>query len=232
MRKLETKFQKLADIEVAYTECGEGPVLILLHGNSGSKRVFREYQTRHFAACHTYALDSRGHGQSVSTDECYSIERYSEDVIAFCGARGIAKARVIGYSDGGNIALYLALKAPELFDRLVAVSPNYLVSGTVEGSLRLIRAFHRVFRALGMRRSAMRFELMLKDSGLTREDLRAIRSGVAVLYAADDMIKEEHILDIAESVPGASLRKIDACTHLSILRKPAAIEFMKDYLGA
>lgn len=232
MRKLETKFQKLSDIEIAYTECGEGPALILLHGNSENKRVFQEYQTRHFAAYHAYALDSRGHGESISEDASYSIEQYSEDVIAFCKARGIAKARVIGYSDGGNIALFLALKAPELFDRLVAVSPNYLASGTVDGWLNLFRAFHRLFLVLGMRKSAMRFELMLNDIGLTREDLASIRTEVAVLYAEDDMIKEEHILDIAHSIPGSVLRKIDGCSHLSILKKAAAIDFMKDYLGA
>lgn len=232
MGKLKTQFQKLADIDIAYTECGEGPVLILLHGNSESKRIFYEYQTRHFAAYHTYALDSRGHGESVSEDASYSIEQYSEDVIAFCKARGIAKAKVIGYSDGGNIALYLALKAPELFDRLAAVSPNYLASGTIEGWLKLIKAFHGVFRALGMRKSAMRFELMLNDIGLAREDLRAIRTGVAIMYASDDMIKEEHILDIAGSIPGSVLRKIDGCSHLSILKQTATIDFMKEYLGA
>jgi pimeloyl-ACP methyl ester carboxylesterase len=232
MGKLKTQFQKLADIDIAYTECGEGPVLILLHGNSESKRIFYEYQTRHFAAYHTYALDSRGHGESVSEDASYSIEQYSEDVIAFCKARGIAKAKVIGYSDGGNIALYLALKAPELFGRLVAVSPNYLASGTIEGWLKLIKAFHGVFRALGMRKSAMRFELMLNDIGLAREDLRAIRTGVAIMYASDDMIKEEHILDIAGSIPGSVLRKIGGCSHLSILKQTATIDFMKEYLGA
>jgi len=232
MKKLETEYQKLSDIEIAFTEYGEGPVLLLLHGNSESKRIFYDYQTRHFAGYHTYALDSRGHGESVSEDASYSIERYSEDVIAFCRARGIAKARVIGYSDGGNIVLFLALKAPELFDKLVAVSPNYLASGTVEGWLKLVKAFHGAFRALGMRKSAMRFELMLNDIGLSREDLRAIRTGVAVMYAGDDMIKEEHILDIALSIPGSGLRKIEGCSHLSILKKAEAIDFMKEYLGA
>lgn len=232
MEKLETRYQKLGDIDIAFRECGEGPVLLLLHGNSESKRIFSEYQTRRFAAYHTYALDSRGHGESVSEDASYSIEQYSDDVIAFCRARGITKARVIGYSDGGNIALYLALKAPELFDKLVAVSPNYLASGTVDGWLRLFKAFHGVFRALGMRKSAMRFELMLKDIGLSREDLRAIRTGVAVMYAEHDMIEEEHILDIAQSIPASVLRKIEGCSHLSILKRAATIEFMRDYLGA
>ena len=232
MKRLETKYQKLSDIEIAYTEYGEGPILILLHGNSESKRIFYEYQTRHFAAYHTYALDSRGHGESISEDASYSIEQYADDVIAFCGARGITKAKVIGYSDGGNIALFLALKAPELFDKLVAVSPNYLASGTVDRWLKLIEAFHRVFRALGMRKRAMRFELMLNDIGLSREDLRAIRTSVAVMYASDDMIKEEHLLDIAGNIAGSALRKIDGCSHLSILKQAAAVEFMKGYLGA
>ena len=59
-----------------------------------------------------------------------TIEKFSEDVIAFCNRKGIQQAFVIGYSDGGNIALFLAKKAPKLFPRIVAISPNTLANGT------------------------------------------------------------------------------------------------------
>lgn len=233
---MKTQYLELPDIQIAYTEAGAGPVLLFLHGNSESKALFKKYHTEYFKDFHTYALDSRGHGQSKSNDEKYSIEQYSEDVIHFCKAKGIEKAFVIGYSDGGNIALFLGLKAPELFERIVAISPNTLVSGTEEKDLKLFQNIYKVFlflQKLGIntRKLRMRFDLMLNDIGLSESDLRQIKTKLRILYAEKDMIKESHILDIHRAIPGASLQKIGHCTHMNILESREAIEDMQKYLA-
>ena len=236
MRKLETKYEQLPDISIAYTEHGEGPVLILLHGNSESKKLFRKYQTEYFKDFHTFALDSRGHGESVSNDLAYSIPQYARDVAEFCRKQGLAGAHVLGFSDGANIVLALAKEAPDLFDRMIAVSPNYLAEGTVDKWLttfRRMRAFFAFMTRIGidMRKPMLRFDLMLTDIGLSRGDLEAIRKPLLILYADKDMIKEEHILDIHARVRDSKLVKIPGCTHLSILQKSAAIRKMHSYLA-
>jgi len=230
-----SKYLELDDIKISYSEAGGGPDLILLHGNSESKAIFKKYQTEYFKNFRTYALDSRGHGKSVSDDDEYSIERYSEDVIAFCERLGIRKAFVIGYSDGGNIALFLAKKRPDIFQRLVAISPNYLVSGTTDGALRLFDGINRVFLALrrigfDTSRWIMRFRLMLTDIGLTEDDMRSIAASVRFLYAEKDMIKEDHIKEMASFVPGSTIRKIARSTHISIIKNAEAIADMRAYL--
>jgi pimeloyl-ACP methyl ester carboxylesterase len=237
MEKIPVQFLEVEDVKIAYREYGSGLNLILLHGNSGRKEMFSKYQLEYFKDFHTIALDSRGHGQTVSQDTRLSIEQISLDVIGFCRARGIRRAYVIGYSDGGNIALFLAKKEPGLFPRIVAISPNYLVSGTTDDSLRMIRRFASLFRALGRlglptRKALMRFELMLDDIGLTDKDLRSIRTGLQILYAEHDMIKEDHILEMGSLIPGATVRKIAGCSHLTIVSRQAAIQAMREYLLA
>jgi pimeloyl-ACP methyl ester carboxylesterase len=229
------KYLDLDDIRISYTEAGRGPTLLLLHGNSESKAIFRAWQSKYFIDFHTFALDSRGHGKSVSKDDSLSIEQFSEDVIGFCEKLGIKKAYVIGYSDGGNIALFLAKKRPDLFPKLVAISPNYLVSGTEDSALRLFIRINQVLLALqkigfDTRKWIMRFALMLSDIGLTEEDLRSIATNMRFLYAEKDMIKETHIREIASFVPRSSIRKIPGCTHLSIVKKREAIDDMLAYL--
>lgn len=235
MKKLKTKYQRVADIEIAYTECGKGPVLLLLHGNSENKSIFGKYQAEYFSDYHTYALDSRGHGESVSTDSRYTIKQYSADVIGFCKALGIDKAAVIGYSDGGNIALSLAIAAPETFGKVIAVSPNYLVSGTVDKWLSLFKKTYAAMALLDkigidMKKPMMRFELMLNDTGITEEDLRQIKTKVGILYAERDMIKEDHIAEIHRNIPDSKLIKVSGCNHMSILKKEEAIKEMRGYL--
>lgn len=235
MAKLPTQYQDLGDVRLAYCEHGAGQALILLHGNSESKSIFSGYQQVHFSGFHTIAVDSRGHGETISSDACYSIRQYSEDVIRLCRARGITQASVIGYSDGGNIALFLASREPKIFTRIVAISPNYLVSGTTDGALRLIRVVAKLLRVLGRlglptRKAILRFDLMLNDIGLTAAELSCIQTSLRILYAEHDLIKEEHIQEIGRLVPGATIKKIAGCNHLTIFSRQEAIEDMRSYL--
>lgn len=236
MTRLTTEYQDLGDIKVAYWQSGSGPDLLLLHGNSESKVIFAHYVLEHFPGFHTWALDSRCHGESQSQDESLSIEQIADDVIRFCEAKGIQNANVIGYSDGGNIALWLARKAPQLFPKVVAVSPNTLVSGTEDGTLRLFKGIYSVVKFLArlgfkLKKQVMVIELMLRDIGLSFEDLKTIQTNVKVLYAEKDLIKESHIKDIAAAIPGSTLEKIPACTHMNIMESPIAVKAMQEYLA-
>jgi pimeloyl-ACP methyl ester carboxylesterase len=235
MTKLPTEFADLGDIQLAYCQHGSGPHLLLIHGNSESKTIFSKYQTNFFAAMHSWALDSRCHGESRSKDENLTIEQISKDILRFCRAKGITTASVIGYSDGGNIALFLAKKAPQLFPKVIAVSPNTLVSGTTDDSLRLIRNVMSVLKFLekigcNVKKRIMVIDLMLRDIGLSFADLKTIRTSVKILYAEKDMIKEEHIQEIAAAIPGCTLDKVMGVTHMSIIHDPLAIGIMQDFL--
>jgi pimeloyl-ACP methyl ester carboxylesterase len=236
MSKLLTEFVDLGDLRMAYCQHGGGPALILLHGNSESKAIFNKYQTEHFPTFKTYALDSRGHGESKSKDKKLSIGQISDDVIKFCQAQSIKEAVVIGYSDGGNIALFLAKKAPQLFKKLVAISPNTLVSGTTDDSLRLFKRIIKVMTFLSklgfnFEKYLMTFDLMMHDIGLSDDDLKSIKTKVKIIYAEKDMIKEDHIKDIAAAIPGCELEKVMGCTHMSIINNLQAIKVMQDYLA-
>ncbi|MEL7590258.1 MAG: alpha/beta fold hydrolase [Anaerolineaceae bacterium] len=235
MPSLPTQFINLPDIELAYCEAGSGETLLFLHGNSESKRIFAHYQAHEFADFRTIALDSRGHGQSRSHDLALTIPQLSWDVARFCEAKGIKKTHLVGYSDGGNIALLLAKHTPQLFNRIVAISPNYLVSGTDEKTLKLFTRLSRLWKFLGRlglptRKLAMRFDLMLNDIGISAEELRTIQTGMKILYAEQEMIKPDHILEIAELVPDSELEMIPGCTHMNILQHPRTAQSIREYL--
>ena len=68
MNNLPTQYLDLPTLRVAYCETGSGNNLMLLHGNSESKSIFKQYQTECFADFHTYALIAAGTvkaGQSI-----------------------------------------------------------------------------------------------------------------------------------------------------------------------
>lgn len=235
MSKLRTEYQSLEDIRIAYSQHGDGSNLLLLHGNSGSKEFYNRYQTDYFGHFHSFALDSRGHGKSRSKDDKLSYEQQSLDVLNFCETLGITKASVIGYSDGGNLALWLAVKAPEIFTKVVAISPNTLASGNKESAIAAIQKYLSAMKRLRKwgfpnKKQIMRFELMLTDTGITESDLQNIKTGVMILYAERDMIKEEHFLQIAGAIPNCKLHKVMNCHHLNIASQEDTIKSMQDFL--
>ena len=59
------------------------------------------------------ALDTRGHGRTPRGDAPFTIRQFADDLLAFLDAQGIGKADILGFSDGGNIAMVFALKYPE-----------------------------------------------------------------------------------------------------------------------
>ena len=235
MGKLLTQYLDIRGAKLTYREHGSGPALILLHGNSARKEMFTKYQTVHFNMFHTVAIDSRGHGETRSTDAQYSISQFSDDVIGLCKAKGIMQAAVIGYSDGGNIAILLANKEPQIFRKIVAISPNYLVSGTTDGTLRFLRAITQMLRilerfSLPTHKAIMRCDLMLNDIGISAQELGNINTSLRILYAENDMIKETHIQEMGALIPGATIKKIKRCNHLTIFYKKETIADIREYL--
>ena len=77
----------------------------------------------------------------------------------------------------------------------------------------------------------MRLNLMLKDIGITAEELAGIRTKVRILYAEHDLIKEPHILEIGRLIPKAGIRKMGGCNHLTILGKEETVADIAEFLN-
>src|SRR6218665_2637558 len=102
---------RAGDITVSYTELGEGPPLLLLHGGlttadmSWASRY--DQLAEHF---HVYAPDTRGHGLTDNASGRLGYDQFADDAVAFCQALGIENPLVLGYSDGGQAGIELGLR--------------------------------------------------------------------------------------------------------------------------
>ncbi len=96
------------------------PPLVLLHGLLGSSRNWQTTGRDLAARFHVLALDARNHGRSPHADGM-SVEAMVADTLAWMGARGLARATLLGHSMGGRTAMALACRHPERVERLVVV---------------------------------------------------------------------------------------------------------------
>lgn len=201
------------DIALHYEEHGAGEPLILLHGNGEDCSYFRRQIPAFTPYFRVIALDTRGHGQSPRGTAPFTISQFADDLLDFMDEKGIGKAHLLGFSDGGNIALLFALRHPERVDRLILNGANLTPAGVVWTlwlEIQLVYRFERL-RSLWSeeaRKKADFFKLMVYEPQIMPEALHALRSKTLVIAGTHDLIRESETRRIAENIPGSRLRFI------------------------
>lgn len=193
----------MPDIRLHFTAQGEGHPLILLHGN-GERGDYFARQIPYFAKSRrVYAVDTRGHGQSPRGTAPFTIDQFAEDLLCFMDRQGILRADILGFSDGGNIALTFALRYPHRVSRLILNGANLSPSG-VKPSVQLPIILGYCAACRGREEKARRrtelLGLMVKEPHIRPEDLAALKMPVLVIVGSRDMIRAAHSRLIADSL--------------------------------
>lgn len=101
-------------VRISYTEAGEGPTVLLLHGAVFAGNIFWwETQAALAPYCHTVAPDYPGWGASEKPAMAYAMADYHAFVHGFMDALGLDKVVVIGHSMGGLVGSSFTLLHPE-----------------------------------------------------------------------------------------------------------------------
>lgn len=201
------------EIKLSFTEAGSGAPLILLHGNGEDGTYFDPHipaLARHFRVI---ALDTRGHGKSLRGSAPFTIGQFARDLGDFMDAQGIERASLLGFSDGGNIALTFALEHPKRVDRLILNGANLDPSG-VKRSVQIpivlgygLTAVLARFSPEAARRAEL-LRLMVREPHIRPSELGRITAPTLVIAGTHDMIREKHTRLIARSLPNALLEII------------------------
>lgn len=201
------------DIKLHYEESGSGKALILLHGNGGKHEYF-VHQIEYFKDKYrVIAVDTRGHGQSPRGGAPFTIGQFADDLYAFMDQLGIEKANILGFSDGGNVAMNFALKYPERVEKLILNGANLKPSG-VKASVQIPIVVGYKFASLFAKKSedakknAEMLGLMVNDPNVEPEELSKLTMETLMIAGTNDMIKEKHTKLIAASLPKGRLKLI------------------------
>lgn len=199
------------EIELFYTKHGQGAPLLLLHGN-GEDGTYFEHQIEDFSHEFTvFAIDTRGHGRSPMGTAPFTLSQFADDLLDFMDQQGLAQADLLGFSDGGNIALLFALRHPERVRRLILNSANLYPEGLMDW---LLRSFINEYETVCQhdtpeaRYQAMLLELMLHEPHIDPNDLSRLTMPALVIAGEDDIVEPEHTCLIADRLPNGCLAVI------------------------
>lgn len=198
------------DIEHFFIEKGQGEALILLHGNGENCDYFQGQKDEFAQNFHVYAIDTRGHGKTPRGNAPFTIRQFADDLLDFMDAHQIGKAHLLGFSDGGNIAMIFAMKHPDRVNRLILNGANLDAKGVkpsvqipIEIGYRIAKIFARISQTAKL--NAEMLGLMVNDPNVPSEELVKIQAKTLVIAGTKDMIKDEHTQLIAQSIPNAQL---------------------------
>lgn len=101
------------------------PWLVLSHSLACTVRMWDPQIEAFKDRYRILVYDMRGHGKSTAPAGPYSLDLLADDVLALMKQAGIKRASFIGLSIGGMIGQMLALKQPELFERIVLADTGH-----------------------------------------------------------------------------------------------------------
>ncbi|MBI2687558.1 MAG: alpha/beta hydrolase [Acidobacteria bacterium] len=124
-------------VRMYYEVHGQGRPVVLLHGGMNSIQTSFARQIPAFSGTHrVIAIDQMAHGRTADVSgRALSYEQMAEDTAALLVHLGIRDADLVGWSDGGQIALRLAFTHPELIRRVVASGVGFGASPSMRRSM-------------------------------------------------------------------------------------------------
>ena len=217
-------------------EHGAGAPLLLLHGGFETVDMLPALTAALAREYHVVAPERRGHGRTPDVDGPITYAAMADDTLAVLDALALERAHLVGYSDGANIAMLLAIAHPERVGRLVLVSGNFHAQGMT-----------RPFRTGLRRATAERFEpayadayrrlspdgpahwpvvfaklqrMMLEEPTLTPTDLGRIAAPTLVLAGDRDAVTVAHTVALYEAIADARLCIVPGGSHGLLTEQP------------
>lgn len=224
------------DIKLNYIDKGTGEPFILLHGN-GEYLEYFEHQIEEFSKEYrVIALDTRGHGKSPRGDKPFTIRQFADDLKDFMDEIGIEKAHILGFSDGGNIAMIFAMKYPDRVNKVILNGANLYASGVklscqLSITFEYYQALYFSKKSAKAKKKAELYGLMVKDPNIKPKELNQLKAKTLVLVGDEDLIKLSHSKRITRKLPDGELKVIPgdhwvAKNHPKVYNK-AVKEFLK-----
>jgi pimeloyl-ACP methyl ester carboxylesterase len=108
-----------------YELTGEGPLVLLVHGGTGTGAYDWEFQRERLAQRYRLLVpDVRGHGRSSDPEWLLGIDQIGEDVLRLIEEVGERPAAVIAFSIGATAVLRLLVRRPDVTDAFIAIGPS------------------------------------------------------------------------------------------------------------
>ncbi len=256
-QKQKGQFSVVNNLKIYYEIHGNGRPFVLLHGGGSTiqstfGRILPELAKSH----QVIAVELQAHGHTLDIDRPLSFELDADDVAELISNLGIKKADFMGFSNGGTTCLQIAIRHPEIVNKLVLASTTYKREGMPPGFFDGFQ--HATLDNMPIQLKEAYLEANPDTEGLLRmferdvarmkefidisdEKILSIQSPVLVINGDQEVVHAEHAFKLSQTLPHAKLAILpgghgDYIGEICAADKKSKIPFLvsamiEDFLG-
>ncbi|MDD5228068.1 MAG: alpha/beta hydrolase [Methylococcales bacterium] len=233
---------------IRYVSYGQGEPLLLLHGGLSNKLSwFSQIPWLVDSGRRVVLIDTRGHGDSTHGNTALSYQIFAQDVLQVLNKLGIQRTDIVGWSDGGIIALLLGLETPQRVGRIVAISANFHPSGLTPESSQSLNESHNFllgnlttwgrgwWSGAGDEHPMLEAEIkeLWRTAPLfTHSDLRSIEAKTLIVTGENDIIEMSHSGELAQMLSNGQIEIVLEAGHaIPITHAKELNQLIASFLG-
>jgi len=229
---------------------GKNPPLVLLHGGGSTiETTFANVLALFAKRRQVVAFEQQGLGHTADiVDRPFSFEQSADDAVALMDHLQIEKADFFGYSNGGSIALQIAIRHPSRVRKLIVASAMFKRDGlspefwesmkhaTLQNMPKELQdAYRKVAphpeQLLTFHDKSVKRMLEFKD--WRPEDIQAIQSPTLIMIGDADIVRPEHAVEMFRLLPHAQLAVLPGTDHMTLVQRADwQVSMIESFLGA
>ena len=210
---------------------GRETVLLLHGGLSNSDMLLDAVSAPLEQSYGVVAFDRRGHGFTADSDAPFHYDDMATETIGVLERVVGGSAHLVGWSDGGIVALCVALRRPDLVERLVVIGANFHHDGLLPLELDPTSPIVDMMTQAYAARSPDGVEhfgevvgkfmvMATTEPTFTVDDMAKIPAPTLVLVGDDDLIQLSHTCALYEALPAGQLCVVPGSSHALPVEKP------------
>ena len=214
-------YSEVNEINMYYEIYGAGKPLVLIHGGGSTietsfGRIIPALSKHH----KVIAVELQAHGHTTDRNSDLSFEQDSDDVAALLRNLKIDHADFLGFSNGGNTALQMAIRHPDLTNKIVAASALLKRSGAFPQFWEFMKrakieqmpkeykdAFLKITtdtsRLINMHDKCVK--RMVEFKGMSDAQIKSISAPVLLINGDADVATSEHMVQMSRLIPNCKL---------------------------
>ncbi len=224
------KYVKLNGAKIYYEEYGKGEPMLLIHGNGGSIKDMGNQIDYFKSRYHIIVADNRGHGKSELKTDSLTYTQITKDWEALVQHLKLKLVVIIGWSDGGIIALKMGISNKVKIKKIVAMGANlrpdtsavyeWAVNDVKKSKKQVDAMIANGYKGTKLLLAKQHLGLLAEQPNIPVADLSKIQVPVLVIAGDKDIIKEVHTLEIYQHIPRAQLCIMPGETHYAPASSP------------
>jgi len=219
--KFESGYSEVNGIKMYYEIYGQGRPLVVIHGGGSTiQSSFGEVIPLFAKNRKVIAVELQAHGRTGDRDEGLTFEQDADDVAMLLGNLNINSADFLGFSNGATTVMQMAIRYPELVDKVVLGSPlakrsgvpdwfwDFMKHAKLEDMPEPLKAAYRQVAP-----DTSRLQIMHdKDAGrmvnfrdIPDVEIKAINAPALIIIGDKDVITPEHAIELQRQIANSEL---------------------------